>query len=396
MSNQIKHQVVIIGAGTAGISVVARLKNESEKPLDIAIIDPSKKHYYQPLWTLVGAGIFKKEESEREQASLIPEGVELITKAASEFAPENNSIILNDGTQVEYEYLIVAAGIQVNWDAIEGLSETLGKNGVCSNYSYEHVDKTWEFLQANKSGNILFTQPTMPIKCAGAPQKIVYLAEDYYRKNGLRDKVNLDFNLAGPGIFGVPKYKKALEKVLERKGLAPSYEHNLVAIDAEKKEAIFDHKGEKVVKPFDMIHVVPPMSSPDFIAKSSLANEAGWVDVDKYTTQHTKFKNVFSLGDCSSLPTSRTGAAIRKQAPVTVANLISVMKGEELTASYDGYASCPLVTGYGSAILAEFDYDGNPTESFPFNQAQERFSMYMLKAYGLPKLYWHGMLKGKA
>lgn len=397
MSNEEKYQIVIVGAGTAGISVAARLYHDfPDREWQIAIIDPSEKHYYQPLWTLVGAGIFKKEESERNQVDLIPSRAKWIKKAVRNFDPENNQIQLDDGSSVSYEYLIVAAGIQINWGAIKGLKETIGKNGVCSNYSYEHVAKTWEYLRGIKSGRAIFTQPAMPIKCAGAPQKILYLAEDYLRKNGLKNKVELDFCLAGPRIFGVKKYRDALEKVLERKDLHPSYEHNLVEIDGDKKIATFDHNGERVNKEFEMIHVVPPMSAPDFISQSLLANEAGWVDVDKYSTQHNKYPNVFSLGDCSSLPTSRTGAAIRKQAPVTVKNLVSLIDGEQLKSRYDGYASCPLVTGYGSCILAEFDYDGNPMESFPFDQAKERYSMYLLKAHGLPRLYWHGMLKGKA
>lgn len=397
MSNEEKYQIVIVGAGTAGISVAARLYHDfPDREWQIAIIDPSEKHYYQPLWTLVGAGIFKKEESERNQVDLIPSRAKWIKKAVRNFDPENNQIQLDDGSSVSYEYLIVAAGIQINWGAIKGLKETIGKNGVCSNYSYEHVSKTWEYLRGIKSGRAIFTQPAMPIKCAGAPQKILYLAEDYLRKNGLKNKVELDFCLAGPRIFGVKKYRDALEKVLERKDLHPSYEHNLVEIDGDKKIATFDHNGERVNKEFEMIHVVPPMSAPDFISQSLLANEAGWVDVDKYSTQHNKYPNVFSLGDCSSLPTSRTGAAIRKQAPVTVKNLVSLIDGEQLKSRYDGYASCPLVTGYGSCILAEFDYDGNPMESFPFDQAKERYSMYLLKAHGLPRLYWHGMLKGKA
>ncbi len=397
MANKSKYQILIVGAGTAGVSVAARLfQDYPEQNWDIAIVDPSDKHYYQPLWTLVGAGVFQKEASERNQKDVLPPKAEWIQDSICQFEPEENQVLLSDGSKIKYDCLVVAAGIQINWSAIKGLPETLGKNGVCSNYSFEHVHKTWEYLKTLKTGRAIFTQPAMPIKCAGAPQKIYYLAEDYLRKQGLRDKIELDFCLAGPRIFGVEKYRNALEKVLERKNLHPSYEHNLIEIDGSNKRAIFDHNGQRVEKEFEMIHVVPPMSAPDFIAKSPLADEAGWVDVDMYTTQHKKFSNIFSLGDCSSLPTSRTGAAIRKQAPVTTKNIVSFFAQQELDAKYDGYASCPLVTGYGSCILAEFDYEGNPAESFPFDQAQERFSMYMLKAYGLPKLYWHGMLKGKA
>ncbi len=394
-----KHQIVIVGGGTGGISTAAHLiKDNPEKEWDIAIIDPSEKHYYQPLWTLVGAGIFPKEESERDQADYIPTGCTWIKEAVSSFEPKENKLTLKSGEEVGYDYLIVAAGIQIDWHKIKGLQETLGKNGVCSNYRFDLADKTWEYLRNLTKGRAIFTQPPMPIKCAGAPQKITYLAEDYLRKKGVRDKVEINFCLAGPRIFGVPKYRDALEKVLKRKEISPHYQHNLVEVDGDKKLATFENleNGEKEIMEYDMLHVVPPMSSPDFIKQSPLADEAGWVDVDKYTCQHTKFHNVFSLGDCSSLPTSRTGAAIRKQVPVLVKNLVSQMNCKELEAKYDGYASCPLVTGYGTCILAEFDYDGKPSESFPFDQAKERFSMYMLKAYGLPKLYWHGMLKGKA
>lgn len=391
-----KHQIVIIGAGTAGVSVAARLAKKRDQNLDIAIIDPSTKHYYQPQWTLVGAGVFDKAVTEKKQEDVLPKSVRWYNNKVESFHPANNIITLENSEKIEYEYLIVTAGIQMDWHKIEGLKETLGKNGVCSNYSFDTVDKTWEYIKNLKPGDkALFTQPPMPIKCAGAPQKILYLAEEFLVNKGIRQTVDIDFYLAGPKIFGVEKYKEALEKVLVIKNLNPHYEHNLVSIDGENKTATFQIGNELITKKFTMIHVVPPMSSPNFIKNSPLANDAGWVNVDKFTTQHIEYKNVFSIGDCSSLPTSRTAAAIRKQAPILVKNLLSLMHNKPLTAKYDGYASCPLVTGYKSCILAEFDYDGNPMETFPFNQAKERYSMYLMKAYGLPLLYWEGMLKGR-
>jgi len=399
MTEKIKHQIVIIGSGTGGLSTAARLIHDyPEKEWDIAIIDPSEKHYYQPLWTLVGAGVFPKEESERDTADYIPFGATWIKQKVTTFQPEQNSVTLDNGTTVEYDYLIVAAGIQMDWHKIKGCEETLGKNGVTSNYIYELSEYTWENLRNLKKGNAVFTQPPMPIKCAGAPQKIVYMAEHYLEKQGLKDQVDITFCITGPGIFGVPKYKAALEKVLQRKKLEPKYEHELIEIKGEEKIAVFKKVGDgtTVEIKFDMLHVVPPMSAPDFIKQSPLADAGGWVEVDMYSTQHVRYPNVFSCGDCSSMPTSRTGAAIRKQVPVLVKNLVAHMDGKVMNAKYDGYASCPLVTGYGTCIIAEFDYDGNIAESFPFDQAQERFSMYMLKAYALPRLYWHGMLKGRA
>ena len=391
------HQIVIVGGGTAGITVAARLRN-ADPSLDIAIIEPSEKHYYQPLWTLVGGGMFKPEESGRDEADLIPYGVKWIKDYVDSFAPSANSLATRGGETITYDYLIVAPGIQLNWDQVKGLKESLGKDGVCSNYSIDTVASTWEFVRNLKEGVALFTQPAGAIKCGGAPQKICYLAEDHFRRSGVRDKIKVIFTLAGPRLFAVDRYREVLEKVAQRKGVEPRFRHNLVEIRSASKEAVYRHMDtdEEIVIKYDMIHVTPPMSAPDFVAGSELADDGGWVDVDKHTLQHTRFANVFGIGDASSLPTSKTGAAVRKQAPVLVSNLLSLIRQEPLTASYDGYTSCPVVTGYDSLVLAEFDYSGQPAETFPFDQAKERFSMFMLKKFGLPALYWHGMLRGRA
>jgi sulfide:quinone oxidoreductase len=391
-----RHRVVIVGGGSGGITVAARLAKALPQG-SVAVIEPSRKHYYQPLWTLVGGGVFPKQASERDEVALIPRGTTWIQDAVTEFLPEENTVVTQGGNRIKYDYLVVAAGIQLDWGKIKGLQEAIGRDGVCSNYSYEYVDKTWEFIRNFTGGNAVFTQPLPPIKCAGAPQKIMYLADDHFRKSGVREKSQVIFASATPTIFAVKKYAAALDKVVARKGIDARYKHNLTEIRASEKEAVFENLDtkESVVLKYDMIHVTPPMSAPDFIRRSPLANEAGWVNVDKGSLQHVRYSNVFSLGDASSLPTSKTGAAIRKQAPVLVKNLLAVMKEQTPSPQYDGYTSCPLVTGYGKLILAEFDYDLNPKETFPFDQSQERYSMYLLKAYGLPVLYWHGMLKGR-
>ncbi|MBT8491859.1 MAG: NAD(P)/FAD-dependent oxidoreductase [Deltaproteobacteria bacterium] len=390
-----KHQIVIVGGGTAGLTVAARLRRADSK-LDVAVIEPSDKHYYQPLWTLVGGGILPKEETERNEGDVMPDGVEWIQDAVEAFDPDGNSLTLKSGGTVEYDYLVVAPGIQIDWHKIKGLEDALGKDGVSSNYDYRYADKTWEFIKGFEGGNAVFTFPTGPIKCAGAPQKIMWLAEHHFEKAGLRDKANVIFASAGDKIFGVQKYRTALEELVEKRRIDTRWKHDLVEIRAASKEAVFKVGDSEEVISYDIIHVTPPMSAPDFIKESKLAGEAGWVDVDKFTTQHVRYPNVFSCGDASSLPTSKTGAAVRKEAPVLVSNLLAVKAGKEPTAKYDGYTSCPLVTGYGRLILAEFDYDGNPAETFPFNQAKERWSMYVLKRHLLPPMYWKGMLRGRA
>lgn len=392
------HQVLIVGGGSAGITVGAMLRNKPNPP-EVTIIDPSEKHYYQPIWTLVGAGVFPKEVSERSEADYIPPGASWIKDGVKTFDPDNNSVTLNNGESHTYDVLVVTAGIQINWDKIPGLKESVGKagTGVVSNYSYDTVESTFENIKALKKGTALFTHPSTPIKCGGAPIKITYLASDYWRKHGVAGNIKKKFIKGGGGIFAVPKYAAALTKVAERYNIDCVWSTDLVELNPDKKEAVFKHMstGAETVEKYDMIHVTPPMSVPDFIKSSKLASAGGWVEVNKETTQHTRYANVFSLGDCSNLPTSKTGAAIRKQAPTTTENIMSFLAGSSLDKHYDGYTSCPLVTGYGSLILAEFDYNKEPMESFPFNQAEERYSMYALKAYGLPKIYWHGMLRGR-
>ncbi|MFB5284067.1 FAD/NAD(P)-binding oxidoreductase [Peribacillus sp. Hz7] len=390
-------KVVIVGGGTAGISVAARLLRKSHSlSEDIAIVDPANKHYYQPLWTLVGGGASKKENSEREMESVIPQGATWIQAAVQSFTPEHNQIYLNNGEILSYEYLVVAGGIEINWNAIKGLKEALGTKQVCSNYSFEHVDYTWETIRSFKGGTALFTHPASPVKCGGAPQKIMHLAEDYFRKTEVRENVKVVFGSANPAIFDVIKYRLALEKVIERKNIDARFRRNLIEIRPDEKLAIFENLDTQETEEisYDMIHVTPYMQAPAFIKDSPLADENGWVDVNMYTLQHIRYANIFGLGDSANLPTSKTGAAIRKQAPVVAENVISLMRQKPVTAKYNGYSSCPIVTGYNKLILAEFDYSKEPNESMPFNQAVERASMYVMKKDLLPIMYWDGMLKG--
>ena len=396
----VQHQIVIVGGGNAGISVASKLLLKN-KQLDIAIIDAADKHYYQPAWTLVGGGAFNKADTVRSEASVMPKGVHWIQKKVTGFSPDINKVTLDDGTEVGYEYLVVAPGIQINWSAIKGLTETLGKNGLCSNYSFQSVSYTWSCIQNFKGGKALFTNPNTPVKCGGAPMKIMFLATDYFRKHGLLNKTQVEYWSGGTRLFGVDKYENTLKQVVARGNIKTQFFVRLDEIDGPNKKAKFvgfgeNNKDQEYWVDFDMIHVTPPQSAPDFVRNSTLANAAGWVDVDKNTLQHVRYANIFSLGDASSLPTSRTGAAIRKQAPVLVQNLLALMQGKPLTAAYTGYTSCPLITGYGKLVLAEFDYNNQPMETFPFDQGKERWTMWILKTKILPWLYWHKILPGTA
>ncbi|MCL6525201.1 MAG: NAD(P)/FAD-dependent oxidoreductase [Thermoflavifilum sp.] len=391
--------ILIIGGGNAGVSVAAKLLLK-RKSLDIAIIEPSTVHYYQPAWTLVGGGAYDIQKTVRPEKTVLPKGVIWIQDRVETFLPEQHQVKTASGETYTYDWLIVAPGIQLNWNQVEGLPETIGKNGVCSNYAFDYAPYTYTCLQQIKPGQrAIFTSPSTPVKCGGAPQKIMYLAADYFQRKGILDQVEVAFYSGGTKIFGVPKYAEALQKLVDHYHIHLHFYHDLIRIDGENRIATFrvhDPNGQphEVQQVFDMIHVVPPQSAPDFIRNSPLADAQGWVDVDPYTLQHVRYPEIFGIGDVTNTPNAKTGAAVRKQAPVLVENLLALVDGKPMPARYNGYSSCPIVAGYGKLILAEFDYENRPMETFPFNQAKPRWSMWILKKYILPWLYWHKILKG--
>ncbi|MGA1772643.1 MAG: NAD(P)/FAD-dependent oxidoreductase [Flavobacteriaceae bacterium] len=420
-------EILIVGAGTGGLMTAARMR-KLDKSLSIGIIDPADTHYYQPAWTLVGAGTFDYQKTARPMADLIPEGVTWINDAVDTFDPENNSVSTKESGTIAYDYLVVSPGLVMEPSMIKGLEEAMKSGAVCSNYT--DPEHTWKSLQAFKGGNAIFTQPATPIKCGGAPQKIAYLAADYIRKNGLASKTNLMFATPGTTIFGVPVIRETLMKVIRRYNIHFHPYHNPVEIDGKNKIVYFtdktpeDHacfsqkegcswdpqnafgakktEDGRIAVPFDFLHLAPPQAAPKFIRESALANEAGWLDVHKHTLQHTKYPNIFGVGDVTSVPTAKTGAAIRKQVPVVIDNIFKLRKQNSLgDKSYNGYSSCPLVTGYGKMVLAEFDYDNNFTpdpklkQMLVFDSSKEHWRLWMLKKFGLPYLYWNKMLKGE-
>ncbi|HUY26734.1 MAG TPA: FAD/NAD(P)-binding oxidoreductase [Candidatus Binataceae bacterium] len=394
------HRIVVIGAGTAGLAVAARLKRAVD--CDVAIIEPSETHFYQPLWTLVGAGALRKEATARREADFIAPGAKWIKDWVSEVSPQTNQVVTRSGARVSYDFLIVAPGLELNWDAIAGLREAVQTAAVSTNYSYDHAERTWDMIRGFRGGTALFHMPGTPIKCPGAPQKIMYLAADYFRRK--RIAADVIYGSATASIYGVKEYAAVLDGVVARYRIDARYKHELVEIRPAKKEAIFavnNAAGQtRVTIPYDLMHVAPPQIAPEFIRNSELAPIGqpglGWVEVDQYTLQHKRFSNVFALGDVAGTPNAKTGAAVMKQAPVVAANLIAVMSGREPLARYNGYVACPITTAYGRLLLCEFDYSGQPTPTIPWiNTIRERYDTWLLKRYGLPWLYWNVMLRGR-
>ncbi|MBE7527380.1 MAG: TIGR01244 family phosphatase [Burkholderiales bacterium] len=391
--------IVVVGGGAAGLGVTASLLKRRAS-LRIAIIEPNDKHYYQPAWTLVGGGAYPINQTVRNTADIIPRGAEWIKAEVAGFSPDDNLVHLADGRSIGYQQLIVCPGIRLAWEKIEGIQETLGKNGVTSNYQFDLAPYTWSLTQGLKGGKALFTQPPMPIKCAGAPQKAMYLSCDYWQRQGVLDKIEVEFDSAGAVLFGVADFVPPLMEYVHKYHASLVFNSNLVKVDGPAKIATFEIKnaaGEvtRVEKSFDMLHVTPPQVAPDFLRDSPLADTSGFCEVNSKTLQHARFANIFSLGDACSSPNTKTAAAVRKQVVIVAENLLAAKEGREFPLVYDGYGACPLTVENGKVVLAEFGFGGKLLPTFPLNPAVARKLYWWFKVKLFPWLYWEGMLKGR-
>lgn len=388
--------IVVVGAGAAGLATIASIRKR-RRDLSIAVVDPAAEHFYQPGWTMVGGGIFTADQTVRPMEELIPSEVTWLRQPVVSFEPESDAILLGDGSRVSYRQLVVATGLTLNWGGIDGLPETLGRNGVTSNYRFDLAPYTWRLVQGLQEGAALFTQPPMPIKCAGAPQKAMYLSCSHWERSGVLNRIDVQFHNAGGVLFGVADYVPALMGYVERYGIELDLNETLIAVDGLAKQATFrTQDGEKTVD-FDLIHVVPPQVAPAVVAESLLAGEGGWVDVDQETLRHKRYENIFALGDCTTTPNAKTAAAARKQAPIVAANLLANIESMPLPFAYDGYGSCPLTVERGKIVLAEFGYGGKLLPTFPtwlIDGTKPSRAAWWLKSEALPQVYWHAMLKG--
>lgn len=394
-----KCKVLAVGGGAGGCSVAAKLSNKLGQD-KVIILEPATEHYYQPMFTLIGGGMKSLKDSYRPMGKVLPTLAKWVKDSAAKFEPENNTVYTAKGDKIEYDMLLVAVGLQLNYDKIPGLVEALSiPNGkVCSNYSQKYVTRTYEALKAFKSGNAIFTFPNSPVKCPGAPQKVMYIGEHFLRKAKKRQNATVIYNTSLPVIFGVKHYADQLWKVVEKRDIKVNLRTNLIEVLPDKNQAIFenlDKPEQRFTMDYELLHATPPMSTPNSLSScKSLVTETGFVNVCKDTLQHVKFENVFAIGDCSASPNSKTAASVAAQSQVVYKNMLAVMNGVKPQQVFDGYASCPLVTGYNSCILAEFDYSLTPLETFPIDQSKERYSMLIMKRDIMPPLYWYLLLNG--
>jgi eukaryotic sulfide quinone oxidoreductase len=393
--------ICIIGGGTAGANLVGHFKYQrGVLKKDIRVFEPSKTHYYQPSFTMVGGGIFKPEKCHVTTRSLIDDAVPITELSVQKVVPESSYLITEDGQHWTYDQLVIVTGINSTFTAIKGASEALNDENcpVGSIYDWQYAKKINQLVEQFKGGEAVFSEPLPPIKCGGAPQKIVFLSLDRWQKN--RDSINVSFWKPGGAVFGVPKYSDYLAQLHVEKKVDVKLFHELIEVKGKERIAVFKNVNTKEIieKKFDLLHVVPPHKPPKFIAESGLSDASGQVEVDKYTFRHTKYPNIWSIGDSANLPTSKTAAAIMSQSPILINNLLAVWrdgaKDNELPARYHGYTSCPIFVGGGKLLLAEFKYAGELDETFGFFQNKPRRFFYFLKAKLFPFVYFHMMKKG--
>lgn len=426
-TTDVKGRILIIGGGAAGCSFAAQLMRKIEKP-DITLIDPADRQYYQPGFTFIAAGIFKPDEVWKPQSCCIPKGVKWVKDSVVALDPVKQEARTSKGEKYSYDYLVLTPGLKLNWDKVEGISRnTLGQGNAHCIYDFEGAQRIWPAIQefTKKGGRALFTDTYTKHKCGGAPKKICMLTEHLARKNGTRENCQIDYFCSEKALYDVPYYTPRLLEIYDERNIHLELNDRVVGIDTSAKKVYFEkHVKNKVmefdetlgtevevereevtpfVEDYDLLSFVPPQSAPDFVRESGLSWTEGklakdaWVMVDQETLIHQTFKNVICLGDCAGIPTSKTSAAIRKQLPIAVGNLLDVMSGKEPSHKYNGYACCPIVTDYGHVLLCEFDYEKKPDITFPFSlldMSKEQWAGWLLKRYFLKPMFFNGMLTG--
>ena len=397
-------RILIAGAGLGGIALANRLSQLLDGA-KITILDARPVHYYQPGYTLVGTGVWSRDKVIDPVAPLIPRGVEWVQDMVAEFDPAANSVSTASGRKLGYDFLVVATGLHLDYAAIEGMDPAaIGREGLGSVYNGpDGAAATWQAMAAfrDKGGEALMTLPATAMKCAGAPLKTTFMLRDRLFKAGTLDRSRIQFMSAQKNVFGVPRINEEVLNRWQDLGIGVSLEHKLTGLDIGQRRARFlTAAGDTVEQPYDFIHVVPPMRAPDAVKKSPLAWQqgpmaaGGWLEVNKETLQHTRFPNVFGVGDINGTPRGKTAATIKKSAPLVAANLVEVIAGRAPQQKFDGYTSCPLIVREGSALLIEFDYEGRLTPSLPMIEPlQESWFAWLMKVKLLKPAYF-AVLKG--
>jgi sulfide:quinone oxidoreductase len=395
------HRVVVIGGGNAGLSVAGRLRRMGVD--DVVVIEPRDHHRYQPLFSHVAGGTAPASMAIRPQGSVMPKGVGWIQDRVADVRPDANTVVLTSGRELTYEHLIVCPGIQKDWGTVPGLTEAMASPWGASNYEFELAAKASKLLRDMRSGTVVFTQPAGPATCSGAAQKPMYLACDYWRATGVLDSIRVVLVVPTPTVFGMPLIDSELNRKIAEYGIELRTGTELLEVDATARTVVIGDPGSshRETLGYDLLHAVPPQSAPDWLKATSLpapTDPDGFVEVDPETLRHARFPNVWSLGDAAATRNSKSGGALRKQTLVLAKNLVSALRGKELSSSYDNYSVCPFTVSRSTVVFAEFDdrYQPKPTIPLWAGLARERRLTWVFDRHILPWVYWNLILKGRA
>lgn len=399
-------RIVIIGAGAAGTALANRLTRRLDGA-QITIVDPRQEHLYQPGLSLVAAGLKPASYVVSDTARWLPSGVTWVPERVAAVDAEARTVATESGQTLPYDWLVVASGLVLDHDSIEGFSlDMVGENGLGALYAGPaHAARTWaaasKFVEEGGTG--LFTRPATEMKCAGAPLKHAFLIDDIAQRAGSAGKTNMVYVAPQGALFSVPIVAEKVRMLFGERGIDTQFNQTLKAIDAGARRATFTSPdGGETEMDYDYLHVIPPQRAPDFVRRSGLSwadrwVDQGWMEVDPATLRHRRYPDVFAVGDIAGVPKGKTAASVKWQVPVVEDHLIAAIEGREGSETYNGYTSCPLITRVGRAMLVEFDYQNNLTPSFPgvIAPLEELWISWLMKEVALKATY-NAMLRGRA
>ncbi len=392
---------MVIGGGNAGLSVAGRLRRMGVQ--DIVVVEPQTQHHYKPLFSHIAGGAAPSRKAVRAQSEVMPRGVGWVQDAVTSVDPRRDLVQLRSGSSLSYDQLIVCPGIHQDWDAVPGLADAMASPSGASNYVFDLARKESELLRDLRSGTVVFCQPPGPASCAGAAQKPMYLACDYWRATGVLADIRVVLVVPDATVFGIAAVDRELERKIAEYGIELHTRRRLADVDVAQQVAVLasvDGADPERI-PYDVLSVEPPQSAPAWLAASDLgatAEPGAFVEVDPHTLRHARHPNIWALGDAAATMNSKSGGALRKQTLVVAKNVVAVLRGRAASEQYDGYSVCPFTVSRRTVVFAEFDDRGRLQPTIPFwkTLVRERRLTWIFDRHILPWVYWHMILKGRA
>lgn len=392
-------KIVILGAGTGGTIMANKLRKALDRDeWSITIVDKDPNHYYQPGFLFIPFGIYNKHDVVKPKSNFIPAGVKFIVNEIDRVEPDKNTVILSNGQTLEYDYLIVATGTHINPAETPGLVGREWRKSIFDFYTHDGAVALSNFLKTWEGGNMVINIAEMPFKCPVAPLEFAFLADEFFVKKGIRNKVNIYFSTPLSGAFTKPKATKMLGELLKEKNIQIIPDFYLERVDDENKR-IVSYDGREIS--FDLLTIIPVNMGAQWVARSGMGDDLNYIATNKYTLRSEKWENIFVLGDASNIPTSKAGSVVHFASEILYENILSAIEGRPLLAKFDGHSNCYIETGFGKGSLIDFNYETEPlpgTYPLPGVGPFGLLKNTRINHYGKVMfrwIYWHLLLKGK-